>query len=132
MKDRLTNKKCRSVFFFQYNNPHYEQVSISAQKKEIEFSELEYAILRYEAAFIAQQYTRHKSTTIPYLPPKMSYKRLIYFLVEQRHEWYKLHKERAPLERALRDFGIDSRQTYYNWYEKWHSDYLKLKERHHI
>ena len=127
MKDRLTNKKCRSVFFLPNKTPnHYEQ------KKEIEFSELENAILRYEAAFIAQQYTRHKSTTIPYLPPKMSYKRLIYFLVEQRHEWYQQHKKRAPLERALQDFGIDSRQTYYNWYEKWHSDYLKLQKRHHI
>ena len=94
------------LFFYIITYPkhnHYDP------KKEIEFSELEYAILRYEAAFVAQQYTRHKSSIIPYLPPKMSYKRLIYFLVEQRHEWYKLHKERAPLERALRDFGIDSR-----------------------
>lgn len=99
---------------------------IQLKKKEIEFSELECALLRYEAAFIAQQYTRHKSSIIPFSPPKMSYKRLIYFLVEQRHDWYKQHKERSPLGRSLRDFGIDSRQTYYNWYEKWHSDYLKL------
>ena len=60
--------------------------------------------------------------------PQMDYRRLIYCLIEDRIAAYKAAHIKQTLDDVLMEFGITSRQTYYNWYEKYHSSYQALKK----
>lgn len=51
----------------------------------------------------------------------MDYRRLTYCLIEDRIAAYKAAEIKRSLDEILAEFGITSRQTYYNWYEKYHS-----------
>ena len=59
--------------------------------------------------------------------PQMDYRRLTYCLIEDRIAAYKAAGFRTTLDDVLLEFGITSRQTYYNWYEKYHSYYKQCK-----
>ena len=58
--------------------------------------------------------------------PIMDYRRLTYCLIEDRIAVYKATGFKFSLDEVLLEFGITSRQTYYNWYEKYHSFYQAM------
>ena len=58
--------------------------------------------------------------------PQMDYRRLTYCLIEDRIASYKAAGIKMTLDEVLAEFGITSRQTYYNWYEKYHSSYQAM------
>ena len=58
--------------------------------------------------------------------PSMDYRRVTYCLVEDRIAAYKAARIKVTLDAILLEFGITSRQTYYNWYEKFHSSYQAM------
>ena len=68
-----------------------------------------------------QQLSKH----IPDIP-SMDYRRVTYCLVEDRITAYKTAGIKISLNAILLEFGITSRQTYYNWYEKYHSYYQAM------
>ena len=67
----------------------------------------------------------------------IDHKRLTFFFVQSRYEEYKRRKKQgehiiSPLDSALTDFGIESRQTYYNWYELYYLTYKQCKKMRQI
>ena len=58
--------------------------------------------------------------------PMIDYRRLTYCLIEDRIVAYKDAGIKRSLDEVLLEFGITSRQTYYNWYEKYHSYYQAM------
>ena len=58
--------------------------------------------------------------------PSIDYRRLTYCLIEDRIAAYEAAKIKRSLDEVLAEFGITSRQTYYNWYEKYHSYYQAM------
>lgn len=58
--------------------------------------------------------------------PQMDYRRLTYCLIEDRIAAYKATGIKLTLDEVLLEFGITSKQTYYNWYEKYHSYYQAM------
>lgn len=58
--------------------------------------------------------------------PVIDYRRLTFFLIEDRITVYKDAEIHRTLDAVLLDFGITSRQTYYNWYEKYHRYYQAI------
>lgn len=55
-------------------------------------------------------------------------RRLTYCLVRDRLAAYKEAKKKITLDNVLIEFGISSKQTYYNWDKKYRSNYEKLQE----
>jgi hypothetical protein len=58
--------------------------------------------------------------------PDMDYRRLTFCLIQDRIAAYKAAKKKCSLDKVLDAFGVTSRQTYYNWYEKYHSYYQAM------
>lgn len=58
--------------------------------------------------------------------PNLDYRRLTYCLIEDRIAAYKAAGIKLTLDEVLLEFGITSKQTYYNWYEKYHSYYQAM------
>ena len=77
---------------------------------------LERAILNVTREMINYQLTKR----IPDIP-QIDYRRLTYCFIEDRIAAYKASGIKITLDEVLLEFGITSRQTYYNWYEKYHS-----------
>ena len=75
---------------------------------------------------LAREMTKEQlSKRIPDIP-QMDYRRLAYCLIEDRIAAYKAAHIKQTLDDVLMEFGITSRQTYYNWYEKYHSSYQAM------
>ena len=53
-------------------------------------------------------------------------RRLIYLLIEDRMAMYEEAKVDETIPTILAEFGINSPNTYYNWYEKWHKVYQAM------
>ena len=53
-------------------------------------------------------------------------RRLTYCLIEERIASYNAANIKRSLDEVLIEFSITSRQTYYNWYEKYHSYYQAM------
>ena len=58
--------------------------------------------------------------------PAIDYRRLTFFLIEDRIAAYKEAEIDRTLDVVLLEFGITSKQTYYNWYEKYHRYYQAM------
>ena len=58
--------------------------------------------------------------------PAIDSRRLTFFLIEDRITTYKEAEIERTLDAILLDFGSTSRQTYYNWYEKYHRYYQAM------
>jgi len=58
--------------------------------------------------------------------PAIDSRRLTFFLIEDRIAAYKNAEIDRTLDAVLLEFGITSRQTYYNWYEKYHRYYQAM------
>lgn len=58
--------------------------------------------------------------------PAIDYRRLTFFLIEDRIAAYKNAEIDRTLDAVLLEFGITARQTYYNWYEKYHRYYQAM------
>lgn len=56
----------------------------------------------------------------------IDHRRLIYLLIEDRRSMYKEAKVDETIPTILAEFGINSPNTYYNWYEKWHKVYQAM------
>lgn len=56
----------------------------------------------------------------------IDYKRLTYLLIEDRMAMYKEVKINKTIPVILAEFGINSQNTYYSWYEKWHKIYQAM------
>ena len=87
----------------------------------IEINPLERAILNVTREMTEQQLSKR----IPDIP-QMDYRRLTYCLIEDRIAAYKAAGIKRTLDDVLLEFGITSKQTYYNWYEKYHSSYQAM------
>ncbi len=75
---------------------------------------------------LVRQMTDHQLTKrAPYIPA-MDMRRLTFFLIEDRIATYKEAEIERTLDAVLLEFGITSRQTYYNWYEKYHRYYQAM------
>ncbi|MBO4690077.1 MAG: hypothetical protein J5621_04310 [Paludibacteraceae bacterium] len=75
---------------------------------------------------LAREMTKEQlSKRIPDIP-QMDYRRLTYCLIEDRIAAYKAAHIKQTLDDILTEFGITSKQTYYNWYEKYHSSYQAM------
>ena len=68
-----------------------------------------------------QQLTK-RVPNIPAIDPR----RLTYCLIEDRIAAYKKAEMDRTLDDVLIEFGITSKQTYYNWYEKFHRYYQAM------
>lgn len=56
----------------------------------------------------------------------IDHRRLIYLLIEDRMAMYEEAKVDETIPTILAEFGINSPNTYYNWYEKWHKVYQAM------
>ena len=56
----------------------------------------------------------------------IDYRRLTYLLIEDRMTMYKEAKVNETIPIILTGFGVNSPNTYYNWYEKWHKTYQAM------
>ena len=56
----------------------------------------------------------------------IDYRRLVYLLIEDRMTMYKEAKVDETIPTILAEFGINSPNTYYSWYEKWHKIYQAM------
>ena len=56
----------------------------------------------------------------------IDYRRLAYLLIEDRMAMYEEAKVDETIPTSLAEFGINSPNTYYNWYEKWHKVYQAM------
>ena len=75
---------------------------------------------------VARELTEQQLTKrIPDIP-LMDYRRITYCLIEDRIAAYRAAGIKKTLDDVLLEFGISSRQTYYNWYEKYHSCYQAM------
>ena len=59
--------------------------------------------------------------------PQMDYRRLAYYLIEDRIAAYKAAHIKQTLDDVLMEFGI-TKKAYYTWYEKYHSYYKQCKK----
>lgn len=69
-----------------------------------------------------EQQLAKRVPNIPAIDPR----RLIFFLIEDRIAAYKTVEPKHSLDEVLIEFGITSKQTYYNWYEKYHRYYQAM------
>lgn len=75
---------------------------------------------------VVREETKNQLTKrIPNIPAIDS-RRLTFFLIEDRITTYKEAEIERTLDAVLLEFGITSRQTYYNWYEKYHRYYQAM------
>ena len=58
----------------------------------------------------------------------INYRRLTYLLIEDRMALYRENGMPVPIALVLNEFGIHSPHTYYNWYARWHKQYLSLQK----
>ena len=56
----------------------------------------------------------------------IDYRRLTYLLIEDRMTMYKEAHIDETIPIILADFGINSPNTYYSWYEKWNKVYQAM------
>lgn len=56
----------------------------------------------------------------------IDHRRLIYLLIEDRMAMYEEAKVDETIPTILAEFGINSPNIYYNWYEKWHKVYQAM------
>ena len=82
---------------------------------------IERAMVRVVHEMIDEQLTKR----VPDIPA-MDIRRLTYCLIEDRIAAYKVAGIKRSLDEILTEFGITSKQTYYNWYEKYHSYYQAM------
>lgn len=76
--------------------------------------------------YVVREMTNEQlSKRVPEIPI-MDHRRITYCLIEDRIAAYKAAKLKYSLDEVLAEFGITSRQTYYNWYEKYHSYYQAM------
>ena len=59
--------------------------------------------------------------------PSLDYRRMTYFLIEERIAAYKAAKNKQTLDCVLQEFGI-TKKAYYNWYEKYNLYYKQCKK----
>lgn len=86
------------------------------------FNALESAIIDVVNNEVSQRLTKR----IPDIP-SLDYRRMTYFLIEERIAAYKAAKNKQTLDCVLQEFGI-TKKAYYNWYEKYNSYYKQCKK----
>lgn len=75
---------------------------------------------------LVREMTKQKMTKrVPDIPA-IDTRRLAFCLIEDRMALYKEAEKKVSLDKVLIEFGITSRQTYYNWYEKYHPSYQAM------
>ena len=75
---------------------------------------------------VVREMTNKQLTKLVPNIPTIDPRRLTYCLIEDRIADYKSVEKEHTLDTVLLEFGITSRQTYYNWYEKYHRDYQAM------
>ena len=55
----------------------------------------------------------------------IDYRRLAFYLIEDRKADYEQAGIDMTIPKLLAEFGIKSPHTYYDWYEKWHLSYAR-------
>ena len=84
-------------------------------------NQTERAIVEY----VRERTKEELSKRIPCID-NIDYRRLTYLLIEDRMAMYEEAKVDEPIPTILAEFGINSPNTYYNWYEKWHKVYQAM------
>lgn len=84
-------------------------------------NQTERAIVEY----VRERTKEELSKRIPCID-NIDYRRLTYLLIEDRMTMYEEAKVDATIPTILAEFGINSPNTYYNWYEKWHKVYQAI------
>ena len=87
----------------------------------IEINQTERAIVEC----VRERTTEELSKRIPCID-NIDYRRLTYLLIEDRMAMYEEAKVDETIPTILAEFGINSPNTYYNWYEKWHKVYQAM------
>lgn len=58
----------------------------------------------------------------------IDHRRLTYLLIEDRIADYREAGIERTLTAVLEEFGVNSKHTYYDWYERWHLIYVRSRE----